>query len=538
MASKSRNGSGSSRIRAPLLGLLCTLAAMFVPVLLAPASASALSLEQVGSFERPTYVTSDPADPDRVFVVEQSGRIRITEDGSTTTFLDIRSIVHQHQGLWSMAFSPSYANDGRFYVVYAGVDDPRTAGVDESGYFHLDQLSSSGQTADPGSRREVLTIEYRLAPVTLQGGQLNFGPDGSLYASTGVGPTQGAVGDPDGHAQNTHNLLGKIMRIDPSGSRPGEYTVPADNPFTGAAGCTDGCDEIWSYGLRNPWRFSFDRLTGDLVIGDVGEHAWEEVDYEPASVGLGRGDNFGWNCREGAHDYPGPGEPAPVCADRVGTFTEPVFEYPHVESGPCSIIGGYVVRDRALDDLFGRYLYADFCVGELRSLNLGLPIASGDRSEGLSVPNVTSFGEDADCRIYVASMDGPVYRLAEPGGGGAAGCPPPLDPGPGPGPGPGAAPLTLDLEAKKQKLKKKLKVFATASLASTLGAEGKKIKDTTKQLAANQETKVKAKLKRKARNRLEEKLEEKGKAKVKVTGAATTQSGAEATDKVKVKLKD
>ena len=125
-----------------------------------------------------------------------------------------------------------------------------------------------------------------------------------------------------------------------------------------------------------------------------------------------------------------------MCADRAGTFTEPVFEYPHVESGPCSIIGGYVVRDRALDDLYGRYLYADFCVGELRSLNLGLPTASGDRSEGLSVPLVTSFGEDADCRIYVASLDGPVYRLTEPAGGAAVGCQPPdtsIDSGPAQG---------------------------------------------------------------------------------------------------------
>ena len=275
---------------------------------------------------------------------------------------------------------------------------------DESGDWHIDEFSANGDSADPASRREVLTVKYPPAQCHY-GGQLQFGPDGYLYASTGDG---GPQGDPDGNAQNLETLLGKILRIDPKGSAPGEYTVPADNPFTDTAGCTDGCDEIWSYGLRNPWRFSFDRLTGDLVIGDVGRSSWEEVDFE-TGPDPGRGDNFGWNCREGAH--PGPGESSPVCADRAGTFTEPVFEYPHARPQPCSITGGYVVRDRALADLYGRYLYADFCIGELRSLNLGLPTASGDRSEGLSVPLVTSFGEDADCRIYVASFNGPVYRL-------------------------------------------------------------------------------------------------------------------------------
>jgi hypothetical protein len=526
-----------------------------------------------------------------------------------------------------MAFSPDYATNHLFYVAYSGVDDPDTEGQDESGDWHIDEFSASGNTADPASRREVLTIEYPFK--SHYGGQLQIGPDGYLYASTGDG---GPLGDPDGHAQNLETLFGKILRIDPTGSSPGEYTIPTDNPFTGTASCTDGCDEIWSYGLRNPWRFSFDRLTGAMVIGDVGQDTWEEVDFK-TGPNPGRGDNFGWNCREGMHDYtgpeaPGPGAPSSECPSRVGSFTEPVFEYPHVDQGPCSITGGYVVRDRALGDLYGRYLYADFCVGELRSLNLGLPTASGDRSEGISVPVVTSFGEDADCRIYLASMNGPVYRLTEPAGGTPVGCEPPdtsIDSGPGEGsttndntptfqfsstepnpsfecqvdgggfsgcaspnttdplpdgehtfevralnlaakpdptpasrtftvdttpppestpppedggPGPITDPLTLDLEAKKQKLRKKIKFFATATVASTLVAQGKKIKETTEQLSANQETKVKAKLKRKARNRLEEKLEEKGKAKVKVKGTATNQSGAEASDTVKVKLKD
>jgi glucose/arabinose dehydrogenase len=390
---------------------------MFVSVLLAPASASGLALEQVGSFARPTYVTSDPGDPNRLFVVEQAGQIKLTEGGNTTTFLNIDPLVHDlnprgDYGLFSMAFSPDYATSHLFYVAYSGVDDPDTAG-DESGDWHLDEFSANGDTADRASRREVLTVNFPATPCHY-GGQLQFGHDGYLYASTGDGCPQA---DPQGNSQNLGNLLGKILRIDPEGSAPGEYTVPADNPFTDTAGCADGCDEIWSYGLRHPWRFSFDRRTGDLVIGDVGFDLWEEIDFE-TGPNPGKGDNFGWNCREGAH--PGPGESSPVCAARAGTFTEPVFEYPHVDPGPCSITGGYVVRDRTLGALYGRYLYVDFCVGQLRSVKLRLPKAGGDRSQGLSVPLVTSFGEGANCGIYVASFNGPVYRLVK-----RAAAPPP-----------------------------------------------------------------------------------------------------------------
>jgi glucose/arabinose dehydrogenase len=502
-----------------------------------PASASALELQPVGSFQNPTYVTSDPHDPNRVFVVEQAGRVQLVEGGKTTTFLDISPIVRYPpdpgafdgaDALASMAFSPNYATNHLFYVAYTGVDDPGTVG-DESGDWHLDEFRANGDTADPASRRGVLTIDYP-SNSAHYGGQLQFGPDGYLYASTGDG-----LDSPGEPAQNLATRLGKILRIDPKGSASGEYTVPADNPFASTAGCADGCDEIWSYGLRNPWRFSFDRLTGDLVIGDVGYLDWEEVDFE-TGPNAGRGDNFGWYCREGAH--PGPGETSPVCAERAGTFTEPVFEYPHTDPTPadptdnafgCSIIGGYVVRDRALADLYGRYLYPDFCTGELRSLSLGLPTASGDRSEGLSVPYVTSLGEDADCRIYVASWNGPVYRLTEPAGGAAFGCPLPDTVET-------AGPLTLSLRAKKQALRKKLKFFATASAASTLAARGKAIKETAKELASNQKTKVKVKLKRAKRKQLQKRLDKKGKAKVKVIATATDQSGATATDQIKVKL--
>src|SRR4029077_20091889 len=400
--------------------LLLTLFAIGVAGLSAPSSARALALGQIGSVAMPTFVTSDPNDPERLFVIEQAGRIQLVRESGTSTFLDISPIVHGlnphgDYGLLSMAFSPNYANDHLFYVDYTGVDDPATA-ENESGDLHVDEFRASGDTADPTSRRGILTIP---SPFDLHyGGQLQFGPDGYLYISTGDG---GTPDDSDGNAQNLSNLLGKILRIDPKGSAPGEYPVPADNPFTTTAGCNDGCDEIWSYGLRNPWRFSFDRLTGNLAIGDVGGPSWEEVDFE-TGLDPGKGDNFGWNCREGAH--PGPGETSPVCADRLGTFTEPAFEYPHDSSGSCSITGGYIVRDRSRNGLYGRYLYGDFCTGELRSVKLGVSMGSGDRFEGASVPHPTSFGEDEDCRIYVASFDGPVYRLTESPGGTTAGCPP------------------------------------------------------------------------------------------------------------------
>jgi glucose/arabinose dehydrogenase len=383
-----------------------------------PTGAKALSLEQVGNFSEPTYVTSDPGDPDRLFVVERSGRIQLVENGQTSLFLDIESIVLSppddraitDHGLYSMAFSPDFATDNLFYVAYSRADDPDTPAENETGQWQVTEFTAAGDSASPTSRREVLAIEY--PPDQLHyGGQLQFGPDGYLYASTGDG---GPQGDPDGNAQNLDSLYGKILRIDPHSTLGSAYTVPADNPFAGAI---PGKDEIWSYGLRNPWRFSFDRLTGDLVIGDVGYETWEEVNFAVAPD-PGKGANFGWNCREGTNLF----STASPC-DLPQTFTDPVFEYEHV-GGNCSVTGGYVVRDPALGDLFGRYLYTDLCLGELRSLALGPQVL--DRSEGLCVQFPIqfpiSFGEDSSGRLYVTSLRGPVYRLAAGGSSGA--CPP------------------------------------------------------------------------------------------------------------------
>ena len=394
---------------------------LLVLAMLSPAGASALRLSKSGTSPTPTYVTSDPGAP----IGYSWSSAKVASNWSRTdsaAFLDITSIVlgprddgaFRGLGLYSMAFSPDFETDSLFYVAYSSADDPNTANEDESFEWHLAEFTAAGDSADPASRREVLTIEYPRGRLHYAG-QLHFGPDGYLFASTGDG---GPQGDPDGNAQNLNNLNGNILRIDPHSTPGSAYTVPADNPFAGA---TPGKDEIWSYGLRNPWRFSFDRLTGDLVIGDVGHGAREEVDFA-TGPDPGKGANFGWNCWQGTIQF----STAPPC-DAEQTFTDPVFEYEHVD-GNCSITGGYVVRDPALADLFGRYLYADFCVGELRSLDLESPVLG--RSEGLCVQFPTSFGEDSSGRIYVTSFDGPVYRLTAGGSSGACAPDTQIDSGP------------------------------------------------------------------------------------------------------------
>ena len=344
-------------------------------------------LALVGTFSAPTYLTSPPGDVERLFVVEQAGPIRVVRNGVTlpTPFLDLTSLVLPggERGLLSMAFAPDYASTGRFYVYY-------TALVPE-GQLRIEEFrrSADPDLADPGSRRAILTIDHPLG--NHNGGQLQFGPDGYLYIGTGDG---GGAGDPGGNAQNLGTLLGKILRINPVGA---PYGIPPDNPFVGVPGARG---EIWSYGLRNPWRFSFDRQTGDLVIGDVGQGSWEEIDFVPTSAGRGRGANFGWDCWEGRAPFEGCTPPNHV---------PPVWQYSHARG--CSITGGYVVRDPALAPLAGRYVYGDVCTAPLWSVILGVPDAQDDRQTGLSVPSLYSFGEDACGRAYALSGSGPVYRL-------------------------------------------------------------------------------------------------------------------------------
>lgn len=337
------------RITKPLL-LAVTLTLWFaVP-------AGAVTLTPVGEFDQPIFVTSNPSSPDDLFVVEREGRVVRVVGGSSSVF-----------------------------AAYTG--KPAAGGAE--GDVHVDAFHHEGEALV----REPIFAVGHSANANHNGGQLELGPDGFLYVSTGDG---GGGGDPFESGQDLGSLLGKILRVEPrAGAEP----------------------QVWSYGLRNPWRFSFDRANGDMVIGDVGQGAREEVDVArspaPGAVG-GQGVNYGWNCREGFIAYTEPGE---SCTGASG-FTDPIFDYPHEdpEDGSahgCAVTGGYVVRDPSLGNLYGRYVYADFCVGEIRSLLLpvGGGLAADDRAEGLQVENPASFGEDSCGRLYVVSQGGTVYRF-------------------------------------------------------------------------------------------------------------------------------
>jgi glucose/arabinose dehydrogenase len=347
-------------------------------------------LQRVGTFDAPVFVTSPPGDRSRQFVVEQGGRVLVVRDGRRlgTPFLDISGQVTAggEQGLLSLAFAPDYASSGRFYVYF----------TDDAGDQRIvEYRRASADRADPGSARLVLRMAD--SESNHNGGLLLFGPDDLLYVGTGDGGGGGDRHGSRGNAQDLGSLLGKILRIDPRarGGRP--YTVPAGNPFRGRSGARP---EVYAYGLRNPWRFSFDRRTGGLTIGDVGQGAWEEINYVPR--GRGRGANFGWRPFEGRARYT-PGERAPG-------HVRPIIVRSH-SAGNCSITGGVVVRDRRLS-LYGRYLFGDYCRGRVESARLARGRARGVRRTRFQVSSLSSFGEDAQGRVYVVSLNGPVYRLA------------------------------------------------------------------------------------------------------------------------------
>ncbi len=355
-----------------------------------------VALKRIGNFNHPTYVTGAPGFGKLVFVVEQPGRVRVLRGGHElkAPFLDLRGMVGydgDERGLLSIAFPPDYRKTKRFYAYY----------TDRDGNIRIDEFKRRSATrASRGSRRAVIEIPHP-TNANHNGGQMQF-LGNLLYFGTGDG---GSGGDPPNNAQNRNVLLGKLLRIDPraSGGRP--YSIPPSNPFVGKP----GRDEIYSYGLRNPFRFSFDVHRGRaprIAIADVGQDRFEELDY--TTVAAADGANFGWDAFEGFAPYTGDNSGTP----NPGGTVKPIFAYGHDRGGgSCAIIGGYVVRDRSLRRLYGRYLYADLCEGQLRSLVPHLGRATGDRKLGLAVSSPTTFGEDNRGHIYVASQDGPVYRL-------------------------------------------------------------------------------------------------------------------------------
>jgi glucose/arabinose dehydrogenase len=354
----------------------------------AKAAASGVRLAKVGDFTDPLYVTAPRGDSKRVFVVEQSGRIWVLLNGKRVRrpFLEIgdRIVSGGEQGLLSMAFAPDYARSGRFYVDF----------TDRNGDSRIQEFRRSKRSpnhADRSTARQVLFVDQPYP--NHNGGLVLFGPDKLLYIGFGDG---GSAGDPENRAQNLDTLLGKILRIDPRRSGSKRYRSPTSNPFVGKS----GRNEIYAYGLRNPWRFSFDRRTGDLYIGDVGQDEREEIDFAQRGTALGR--NFGWSCFEGDRSY----DSSRNCPGAV----RPLLDYGR-SHGECSVTGGVVVRDPKLPTLAGRYVYGDYCRGQLFSLRVSGGRAVDVGSLDLQVSQLSSFGEDAKGRVYATSLDGPVYRL-------------------------------------------------------------------------------------------------------------------------------
>jgi glucose/arabinose dehydrogenase len=352
--------------------------------------AAKVRLVQVGRFDQPIAVAGAPGDPSRVFVAQREGQVMLIQSGRVRArpFLDIANLVNSRgsdeQGLLGLAFSPNYGRSGLFYVDY-------TTANNDIKIVQYRRSAGNANLASPASARVVLTIDHHRY-TNHNGGQLAFGPEGDLYVGVGDG---GSEDDPEGNGQNTGTLLGKLLRIDPSPG--GGYTIPSTNPFVGQPGRRP---EIWAYGLRNPWRFSFDRRTGDLIVGDVGQDLQEEIDF--AAAGTGAGANYGWSVWEGRRrNKPG----------RAPHAVFPVLVAPH-SAGYCAIIGGYVVRDRSLPSLYGRYLFGDNCRAQIESVKLGRGGASDLRASGLQVSATSSFGEDGRGRLYIAALSGPVYRIA------------------------------------------------------------------------------------------------------------------------------
>ncbi len=355
-----------------------------------PSGSLSLALQPVATgFDFPLLLTA-PAGDARLFVVEKGGRVKIVKAGAVlpTPFLDVSSLVSSgsEQGLLGLAFDPHYATNGRFFVSYTN-----TTGSSVVASY---QVSANADVADAGSATIRLTVAQPYE--NHNGGNIVFGPDGFLYLGLGDG---GSGGDPQGHGQNKDDLLGSLLRLDVSGASG--YAVPADNPLVGISGTMP---ELWNWGLRNPWRFSFDRANGDLYIGDVGQDTREEIDVATATSGAGKGLNFGWNIMEGMICYG-----ASTC-NQAG-LTLPVLDYTHADG--CSVTGGFVYRGAAIPGLVGTYFYSDFCGGWIRSFKYAAGAATEQQEWSTLAPGggVPSFGEDATGELYILSSNGGVYKV-------------------------------------------------------------------------------------------------------------------------------
>ncbi|MFI2291259.1 PQQ-dependent sugar dehydrogenase [Streptomyces niveus] len=365
-----------------ILGTICLVGSLA----LGPASAdepaapkqAAVALTEVATAQNPVAGAAGP--DDTVWIAERAGTVRVlTGQGLGAPVLDIsaETTTDGERGLLGVAFDNDFAH---FYISYTNLEGTST----------IDEFAVQDGALQPDTRRTVLTQTQPYE--NHNGGDIKFGPDGYLYIALGDG---GAGGDPQGNGQKLDTLLGKILRIDPAGAEP--YAIPSDNPFVGDPNAKD---EIWSYGLRNPWRFSFDSGTGDLLIGDVGQSDWEEIDWSPASSE--GGENYGWASMEGTHPFRGGTEPA--------NHVPPVFEYDRNGLG-CSVTGGYVYRGDAIPDLQGQYIYSDYCDGTLRTLKIENGTVTGQGDLAVNGGEVISFVQGGDGELFVLGLGGSISRI-------------------------------------------------------------------------------------------------------------------------------
>ncbi|WP_405656049.1 PQQ-dependent sugar dehydrogenase [Streptomyces sp. RK9] len=367
-----------------IVGTLCLVASLALTTASADEPAASkqapkVSLTKVTTAKNPIAGTAGPGGT--VWIAERAGTVRVLDSkgGLSNPVVDItkETTTDGERGLLGIAFDKKFAH---FYISFTNLQGTST----------IDEFAVRKGKIQPQTRRTVLTQTQPYS--NHNGGDIKFGPDGYLYIAFGDG---GSGGDPHGYGQNLDTLLGKLLRIDPRGAKP--YAIPKDNPFVGDPKAKD---EIWSYGLRNPWKFSFDAGSGDLLLGDVGQSAWEEIDWSPASSD--GGENYGWSQMEGTHPFRDGKEPA--------NHVRPVYEYDRTGLG-CSVTGGYVYRGKAIPDLKGQYLYSDYCDGTVRALKMENGKVTGVSDLGVNGGEVVSFIEGGNRELYVLDIGGSVYRI-------------------------------------------------------------------------------------------------------------------------------